>query len=853
MVDVVGFSSLTTMAQAKGDSGAEAIAMEIGAYMGECIQIIEFYGGDVVKARNDENNEAFERQKSLLVRKGIECGLQLLARLSHYRVYLTAEERSKHRTPNGDIRKEIQKQTIYDAMNSNFEHSSDPAISESSGSVEHATKRNKPTTFEENNFLSIDNWMPGFMKRRKHLKNSSRRKSDASELSNSNSMDINNCIDLELHMSLSCGDITNIVLGNLDPDDPKYVQHGATFLQTRAAVGSTNDIAVILDEFFTQYQGRLEYTIGGDAVDALDEALSIAKAGEMSITPAVYDLVQRQSMNLTFERRRRFFVIKNITEDPQPLRKNNSTHPSPLRHGTISTNRKNSPLINTNAKYLKTLPGLQTDASKMAFEPLIPRVRNTSHMNLPVESNRYYFKYINRSALYRMQHSVDGNLSAQFRDVTIMFVSLGKTEVTKKDGLNKVQRAVSLAIATLAKYEGMLQQFAIDDKGATLLAVFGLPPLSHEREAVFAAKAALHLRDSYHAEGFQGFAIALSTGTIFTAVLPQGSPYRRDPSIAGDAIIVAVRMLKFPFSKENVVCDASTKKQIGGLCEFEDFGENFVKGKVKPVQIFGISKFGPPEKDKRISILSFEKSNDFIGYKSEMQRATHFVDDWNDAPNHHFLVVSGPSGVGKSFFCNNLHKMIATHGVYSCWSSSTEVEKSSKYYLLRNIMLALFEVIDSDKVPQKTTARSDTYSQSTNTSSHHFHLNQSTHSVVGSNDSVASSPSSGSFPTTKEWFKRLASYTSMSPSSMGSNSNHAEITNEIVELILRCLLKCGEEGGYMPLFKDIFTTLSEINENRYTRLLDGRARDILLTGVITRMAQHVSKHVGLVVICDDVQ
>ncbi|KAI7898063.1 uncharacterized protein BX663DRAFT_526061 [Cokeromyces recurvatus] len=75
----------------------------------------------------------------------------------------------------------------------------------------------------------------------------------------------------------------------------------------------------------------------------------------------------------------------------------------------------------------------------------------------------------------------------------------------------------------------------------------------------------------------------------------------------------------------------------------------------------------------------------------------------------------------------------------------------------------------------------------------------------------------------------------------------------MVDLISRCLQKCGEEDGYMPLFKVIFTSLEDISENRYTRLLDGRARDILLTGVITRIVTHVSKHVGLVFICDDVQ
>lgn len=201
--------------------------------------------------------------------------------------------------------------------------------------------------------------------------------------------------------------------------------------------------------------------------------------------------------------------------------------------------------------------------------------------------------------------------------------------------------------------------------GATLLAVFGLPPLSHEREAVFAAKAALEIRESYHENDFHGFSISLSTGIIFTAVMPQASSYRRDAGIAGDAIVVAVRMLKFEFSRENIVCDPFTKKQIGGLCEFEDFGESFVKGKVKPVQIFGIQNFGPSERDNRISLLSVEKSNDFIGYKSEMEKASAFVDDWNEAPNHHLLVISGPSGVGKSFFCNKLHKTITMHCVLS--------------------------------------------------------------------------------------------------------------------------------------------------------------------------------------------
>ena len=179
------------------------------------------------------------------------------------------------------------------------------------------------------------------------------------------------------------------------------------------------------------------------------------------------------------------------------------------------------------------------------------------------------------------------------------------------------------------------------------------------------------------------------------------------------------------------------------------------------------------------------------------------------------------------------------------------VEKTAKYYLLRNLMIALFEIIDSDKIPVKTTSKQENTSPMIGNAQPNF--GQS--SAANSTKSIYSShsPSTTSFPNSKDWFKRLTSYTSFPSSSLDSSSNDVDLNNEMVELIARCLKKCGEEEGYIPLFKVIFTTLDEVTENRYTRLLDGRARDILLTGVITRMVHYVSKHVGLVFISDDVQ
>ena len=359
-------------------------------------------------------------------------------------MYLTAEERSKHRSPVMDDRK---KQSIFDAMTPHEEKDE---------SVKDVPGLHSPTGYQPNAFLSMNHWVPDFMKsKNKHTsKIKDRRFSDTSDTSyNTATSDVNNSVDLELHIALSCGNVTNIILGDLDPQDktPK----------SKSDTPNTN-MNSKFDHFILEYHGRLEYAIGGDIVDSLDDALCVAKAGELSITPAAHHIMQRQSMSLAFEKRGRFFVIKNITED---LAQRKPSNPSPLRTGTALNVRKHGSISSSNVDYLKTLPGLSTKASKVSILPLVPRVRNTYHMELPMERNSYYFKYINRSAFYRLQHSVDGNLPAQFREVTIMFVSLGKTDVQTKQGLAQIQQAVCLAIQGLVKYEGMLQQFAIDDKG----------------------------------------------------------------------------------------------------------------------------------------------------------------------------------------------------------------------------------------------------------------------------------------------------------------------------------------------------------------------------------------------------
>lgn len=94
------------------------------------------------------------------------------------------------------------------------------------------------------------------------------------------------------------------------------------------------------------------------------------------------------------------------------------------------------------------------------------------------------------------------------------------------------------------------------------------------------------------------------------------------------------------------------------------------------------------------------------------------------------------------------------------------------------------------------------------------------------------------------------------PSSFYSNPKESfrqDINKELMELVIRCLVKCGENESVLPLFRDLAFGLGDIEDNRHTRSIDGRAREILLIGVIVNMVQYLSKFVSILIICDDMQ
>jgi hypothetical protein len=73
---------------------------------------------------------------------------------------------------------------------------------------------------------------------------------------------------------------------------------------------------------------------------------------------------------------------------------------------------------------------------------------------------------------------------------------------------------VSFVLSSLFLQEGCIRQFLVDDKGAVLVAIFGVPPFVHEDDALRGVKAGLELHNMLLQRGMQS-SVGVTSGEVF--------------------------------------------------------------------------------------------------------------------------------------------------------------------------------------------------------------------------------------------------------------------------------------------------------------------------------------------------
>ena len=239
--------------------------------------------------------------------------------------------------------------------------------------------------------------------------------------------------------------------------------------------------------------------------------------------------------------------------------------------------------------------------------------RNTAASGTEKSVYPIYQRYINESVVSRLL----ANPAAEFekltflnelRKVSVLFVKIHDINVHSTESLGDMQSTMEVVQGVLKvfcfpslfcchlalhlcisskDYDGTLRQMVIDDKGATILSVFGLPPMSHENNSIFAVRAALKLQSLLR--HLVTFSIGLTSGTVFTGII--GSRKRCDHTILGEPVNLAARMMCSPLTANGgILCDVATQKATKDEIEFfKEEPQQFFKNS-DPIDCFTVSK-----------------------------------------------------------------------------------------------------------------------------------------------------------------------------------------------------------------------------------------------------------------------
>lgn len=171
-------------------------------------------------------------------------------------------------------------------------------------------------------------------------------------------------------------------------------------------------------------------------------------------------------------------------------------------------------------------------------------------------------------------------MRAELRPVTVLFCKVKDVEFTAHTPAAVIQIIMLVMQECVYRYEGSLNRFGVDEKGAILLAAFGLPPLVHADDPIRGVRAALDIRRSLAVVGYDS-AIGVATGRAFCGTV--GNDTRCEYTMHGTNVNLAARLM---VNAETILCDENTQRVAEKDFEFESQPPLTVKGRDDAVQTY---------------------------------------------------------------------------------------------------------------------------------------------------------------------------------------------------------------------------------------------------------------------------
>lgn len=252
---------------------------------------------------------------------------------------------------------------------------------------------------------------------------------------------------------------------------------------------------------------------------------------------------------------------------------------------------------------------------------------------------------------------------AELRQVSVLFVNL--PDLNHRADLARAQGIVETLQTLLDRYEGSLNKLSVDEKGVTLVAAMGLPPYSHEDDALRAVQAALAIRRSFEAQGLRS-AIGITTGRAFCGEV--GNARRREYTLIGDVVNLAARLMQA--AKDDVFADEATHQAVQDRIACEALAPVALKGKAEPVR-----PYRPRHETRRAAVLA-----PMVGRAAERDRLAAHLRCLKEEARGGLVLIEAEAGLGKSRLVADFAERARALDVRLLLGSGDAIERSTPYH-----------------------------------------------------------------------------------------------------------------------------------------------------------------------------
>lgn len=287
--------------------------------------------------------------------------------------------------------------------------------------------------------------------------------------------------------------------------------------------------------------------------------------------------------------------------------------------------------------------------------------------------------------VYERLSSSQPSFLAELRPAVSLFMRFGGIDFENDDqAAVKLDGYIKWVQSIVTKYDGILVQLTIGDKGSYLYAAFGAP-IAHDDDTVRALRAARELRSPVPELAYiTAPQIGVSRGRM--RVGPYGGTTRRTYGVLGDEVNVAARLMQAAHPGQILVtervADISTR-----IFEFERLEQLRVKGKSEPLRVLALC--GARAKVARG--MEAEYDLPLVGRVQEQEFIQQAIER-TIAGRGQIVVLLGEAGIGKSRLAYEGMRRATRLGFEDYRSECPSYGTNSSYLAWHTILRLLFGV-----------------------------------------------------------------------------------------------------------------------------------------------------------------